>query len=70
MDINQAVADLEDENQIRFPDSKTRAEFIEDCIAVERWKTEMYDRDPAYRPDWRMIILDNARWYGYSMEEV
>ena len=33
--IDQAATELEEDNQIRFPDSTARAEFIEDCVSSE-----------------------------------
>ena len=44
--IDQAATELEEDNQIRFPDSDARAEFIEDCVSSEIDKYELYERDP------------------------
>ena len=48
--IDQATTELEEDNQIRFPDSDARAEFIEDCVACEIDSYELYERNPfGYR---------------------
>ena len=66
--IEAAATELEEDNQIHFPDSESRAEFIEDCIACEIDKYEFYDRDPfGYRPDYSDIVLDTAKLYGYLL---
>ena len=43
--IDQAATELEEDNQIRFPDSEARKEFIEDCVASEIDSYELYERD-------------------------
>ena len=60
--IDQAATELEEDNQIRFPDSDARAEFIEDCVACEIDKYELYERDPfGYRPDYQVEVLEAPR---------
>ena len=59
--IDQAATELEEDNQIRFPDSTARAEFIE---------YELYERDPfGYRPDYRVTVLDMADLYEYTVSD-
>ena len=67
--IDQAVTELEEENQIHFPDGNARTEFIEDCVSSEIDKYELYERDPfGYRPDYGAAVLDMASLYGYLTE--
>ena len=66
--IEETATELEEDNQIHFHDSESRAEFIEDCIACEIDKYELYDRDPfGYYPDYSGIVLDTAKLYGYLL---
>ena len=66
--IDMAVSELEEENQIHFPDSDARAEFIKDCVSSEIDKYELYDRHPfGYRPDYASEVLDMADLYGYLL---
>ena len=44
--FDEAANELERDNQIRFPDSKARADFIEDCVRSKIDKFELYDSDP------------------------
>jgi len=68
--IDQAATELEEDNQIRFPGSRARAEFIEDCVSSEIDKHKLYERDPfGYRPDYRGAVLDMADLYEYTAEE-
>lgn len=68
--IDQAATELEEDNLIRFPDTDTRADFIEDCVSSEIDKYELYERDPfGYRPDYRVTVLDMADLYEYTVEE-
>ena len=68
--IDQAATELEEDNQIRFPDSTARAEFIEDCVSSDIDSYEMYDRDPfGYRPDYRVTVLDMADLYEYTVKD-
>ncbi len=68
--IDQATTELEEENQIHFPDSAARTEFIEDCVSSEIDKYELYERDPfGYRPDYRVTVLDMADLYEYTVED-
>ena len=68
--IDQAATELEEDNQIRFPDSTARAEFIEDCVSSEIDKYELYERDPfGYRPDYRVTVLDMADLYKYTVND-
>ena len=41
--IDQAATELEEDNQIRFPDSEARKEFIEDCVSSEIDSYELYE---------------------------
>ena len=67
--IDQEATELEDESQIHFPDVDARGEFIEDCVASEIDKYELYERDPLwYRPDYRIAVLDMADLYDYLTE--
>ena len=60
--IDQAATELEEDNQIRFPDSEARKEFIEDCV--------LYERNPfGYRPDYKVTVLDMADLYEYTVNE-
>ena len=69
--IDQAATELEEDNQIRFPDSDARAEFIEDCVSSEIDKYELYERDPfGYRPDYRVEVLDMADLYEYTVADL
>ena len=68
--IDQAATELEEDNQIRFPDSDARAEFIEDCVSSEIDKYELYECHPfGYRPDYKVTVLDMADLYEYTVEE-
>ena len=68
--VETAATELEEDNQIRFPDTDARAEFIEDCVASEIDKYELYERDPfGYRPDYKVAVLDMADLYEYTVEE-
>lgn len=65
-DVETMTADLEEEEWIRFPDDKSRDEFIEDCTECIIDKYEFYDgSDCIYAPDYESEILDLAKWYGY-----
>ena len=63
--IDQAATELEEDNQIRFPDSTARAEFIEDCVSSEIDSYELYER----RPDYRVTVLDMADLYEYTVSD-
>ena len=68
--IDQAATELEEDNQIRFPDSDARAEFIEDCVACEIDSYELYERNPfGYRPDYRVTVLDMADLYDSTVSD-
>ena len=68
--IDQAATELEEDNQIRFPDSDARAEFIEDCVSSEIDSYELYERDPfGYHPDYRVTVLDMADLYEYTVSD-
>ena len=67
-EIDQAATELEEENQVRFPDAAAREEFIEDCVSSEIDKIELYERDPfRYCPKYSDIVLDMADLYGYLL---
>jgi hypothetical protein len=55
---------LEEDNQISFPDSDSRAEFLDDCIIGVMDKLNLYE---TYMPDYRMEVLDLADTYGYQL---
>ena len=66
--VNTAATDLEEENQIQFPDAGARQEFIDDCIACVIDKYELYEHDPfIYTPDYEEEILDLAKLYDYLL---
>ena len=66
--VNTAATELEEENQIQFPDADARKEFIDDCIACVIDKYELYEHDPfMYTPDYEMEVLDLAENYGYLL---
>ena len=66
--FEDAVAQLEEDGAIRFPDTEARAEFIEDCVSCEIDRFELYDSDPfARRPDYAVAVLDMADLYGYTL---
>ena len=68
--IDQATTELEEDDQIRFPDIEARKEFIEDCVSSEIDKYELYDRHQfGYRPDYKVTVLDMADLYEYTVEE-
>ena len=62
-EIERAAAELEEDNQVRFPDSEAREEFIQDCTECVMDKAELYELD--YRPDYALEILDMAKLYNY-----
>ena len=66
--IEEAASEMEEENQIHFPDEDSRAEFIEDCVSSVIDKYELYDRDPfEYRPNYDDLVFDMAKLYGYIL---
>ncbi len=66
--FSEAVAELERNNQIRFPDSQARANFIEDCVSSEIDKYELYDSNPfSYQTNYAVEVLDMAELYGYQL---
>lgn len=66
--IETAATELEEENQVHFPDATARAEFIDDCVSCILDKYELYERDPfRYRPDFTSEVLDTADLYGYLL---
>ena len=68
--IDQATTELEEDNQIRFPDNTARAEFIEDCVSSKIDSYELYEHDPfGYRPDYRVTVLDMADLYEYTVND-
>ena len=67
--VDTAATELEEENQVHFPDSDARTEFIEDCVSCIIDKYVLYERDPfTYTPDYEMEVLDLAEVYGYLAE--
>jgi len=66
--VDTAAAELEEENQIRFPDCDARAEFIDDCVSCIIDRYELYEHDPfIYTPDYEEEVLDLAKLYGYLL---
>ena len=66
--FEEAVAQLEEDGAIRFPDTESRAEFIEDCASSEIDRFELYDSDPfKHRPDYAVAVMDMADLYGYTL---
>ena len=66
--VDTAATEMEEENQVQFPDADARAEFIDDCIACIADKYELYEHDPfTYTPDYEMEVLDLAKLYGYLL---
>ena len=68
--VETAVQELEEENQVAFPDRDARSEFINDCVSCVIDKYELYERDPfGYRPDYRVTVLDMADLYEYTVND-
>ena len=66
--FEEAVAHLEEDRVIRFPDTEARAEFIEDCVGSQIDKVELYDWNPFIDPeDYAVEALDMADLYGYTL---
>ena len=66
--VDTVAAELEEENQIRFPDCDARAEFIDDCVSCIIDRYELYEHDPfIYTPDYEEEVLDLAKLYGYLL---
>ena len=66
--VDTAAAELEEENQIRFPDCDARAEFIDDCVSCIIDRYELYEHDPfIYTPDYEEEVLDLAKLYVYLL---
>ena len=66
--FDEAAAELERDNQIRFPDSKARSDFIEDCVSSEIDKFELYDSNPfSHQTNYAVEVLDMAELYGYKL---
>lgn len=67
--IDQAVSELEEDSQICFPDCDSRTEFIDECVASEIDKIELYDINPfgCYSADYRIDVLDMAEVYDYTV---
>ena len=65
--FEEAVTQMEEDGAIWFPDTESRTEFIEDCVSCEIDRFELYDRDPAHRPDYAVAVLDMADLYGYTL---
>ena len=61
-DVETAAQELEEENQVAFPDSDARSEFIDDCVSCILDKFDFYEH---YCPDYSIEILDTAKLYGY-----
>ena len=66
--FDEATAELERDNQIRFPDSKTRTAFIDDCVSSEIDKYELYDSNPfSQQTNYAVLVLDMAELYGCQL---
>ena len=66
--VDTAATELEEENQVSFPDSDARAEFIDDCVSCIIDKYELYEHDPfIYTPGYEEEILDLAKLYDYLL---
>ena len=66
--FEEAVAQLEEDGAIRFPDTDSREEFIEDCVGSQIDKVELYDWNPFIDPeDYAVEALDMADLYGYTL---
>ena len=63
-EIETAATELEEDNQISFPDSDSRAEFLDVCFIGVMDKLDLYE---TYCPDYRMEVLDLADTYGYQL---
>ena len=64
--VETAAQELEEENQVAFPDSDARSEFIDDCVSCVADKYELYEHDTfTYTPDYECEVLDLAEVYGY-----
>ena len=63
-EIETAATQLEEDQQIAFPDSDSRAEFLDGCITGVMDKLNIYE---TYMPDYRMEVLDLADTYGYQL---
>ena len=63
-EIETAATELEEDQQIAFPDSDSRTEFLDDCITGVMDKLNLYE---TYMPDYRMEVLDLADTYGYQL---
>ncbi len=62
--IEEATAELEETEQLRFPDAAARAEFLNDCIVCVIDKFDTYEH---YCPNWTTEVLDAASLYGYEL---
>ena len=66
--IESAVSELEQDEQIAFPDSDTRNEFVEDCVRSQIDRIELYDSNPfRSQKDYTVDALDMAELYGYTL---
>ena len=61
-EIETAATELEEDQQIAFPDGDSRTEFLDDCVTGVMDKRNLYE---TYMPDYRMEVLDLADAYGY-----
>ena len=62
--IEEAATELEETEQLRFPDADARAEFLDDCVACVIDRLDQYE---GYRPNWTTEVLDAACLYGYEL---
>ena len=62
--IEEAATELEETEQLRFPNAAVRAEFLDDCIACVIDKFDAYEH---YCPNWETEVLDAACLYGYEL---
>ena len=63
-EIETAATELEEDQQIAFPDGDIRTEFLDDCVTGVMDKRNLYE---TYMPDYRMEVLDLADTYCYQL---
>lgn len=63
-EIETVATELEEDNQVQFPDADARAEFLEDCAQGIMDKLDSYEH---YTPEYASEVLDLAKVYGYLL---
>ena len=63
-DVEDALKEMEDNDEIEFPTIETRDEFITECVEniIERY--EFYDYE--FTPDYDEIVYELAAEYEYT----